>query len=1469
MSSSADGSHLLDGELNHRSYWTKKWRPRYFAVDGPTLSFFESEAIANAPGQPAPPLGSLHLSDRLAVLVIDEADDLTKGDVWGGEPGDGAAFEDPLLPVKDRAAAIASLSVKQHAQATTTRNMILLRGKNLKAKPSPATSAATTAAPVDSSVVSPTTHSRSSITETTQALLSPSEVSGTATPSSAATNTSSSPALPSSSTGLSYAALRCAGGLLTASYSDASAPATSPSATTGPSTSGAGAIVASGSSKKQHILVIAHLPKATAGAGAALDTSIGSAASSSSPAASSSSAVNGSGAGLKEPLILAADSRRELQLWIYVLRSRTLGKALPPHIVSVLQSRNESKAMNRRKLGLLERPFVVPITVTVPTPAPASATLKNEQEGQHSPVPEVAAASEPQPAEVAIAGNGIPLDHPDRVAMTAAICSYLKQRAESASASSSSGPLGSSNNSASSEREKAAKLKHLERVLAPRVEHQLYSYACQPLTQASLAPGGEHHSMYGASSKDKQQLEIAHGAVHFDRESYNDKSTLRQRIRRAFADHRAAGTAATAATAASSSAATTSNLPSLKEDEVPSRKGTKRSSKGGASDDGGEDNGSVVTSLTESTVGRAGAAAVPPPPPLQRPKPSPPPVPPATVAEPPQRVSPEKDHYSHRFDQQQRRPPSGSVAYSVGSISTNAMNGMKMVTRQRYGGSDVPGHPWTSEDSPYYLGPTFVLKHYPPPDYDWVPIAVDQAHGIPVQDTSLIPSIARQSSDASVAAGAVATAKITMAEAEEEANRKTKLRSGSSASSSSSASSASSSQQQQQSGGSGSGAAKKEATHQPRGDGPLPSTTSESRSRSGSTATGGNGSAMGGGGGGFYPISGMTVGASTASMRMTLVLDRRPAHPPPLPVLNKWQHRRCASCGVTQSTGMWGVHANYCFFTELLFCSGKPKTQFGDSSSLFGSVLNSISASGAASGTCMASEPRPIPWRVVQDLDATPLPVSKAAAVFIDRMWHLPLVALSAVAPGTLARVPALQRVIQLRARIADLIESAVVTAGGTNVAASSHSGSNAVRSPSPGPGIPTSSSSSDPALIGALSPPSPSLGGSAGPSGAVKHLYRPSYYTRPGGILPSEEPTPIDDAARRSKEAAAMKDRLLAIGRVHVGSSLGFMLNSVELLPLSLIVPLATSKSAAAKVLGRLSAAAQAIEKAVDDAATQSIQQAFALAAGGGVTGAGGVAVLSGASLGSSHPSPSASAMAPPPVLPVFGNPSPSAGGVVPPSVHGAATRSISINNSNNQAAAVGNAYGRGPQLTTNLNGAFGTAIGASPTFYPQGSLQASLPQAMLPQGMGLPASLAGQQAPSVLAGSLPKRGSLHTHSLPVGALPGGGHGPSPAPPPPSAAVVGAGHPHPYLRTATGNFLGHPQQGMPQQQQQQQGHFVGVQPPVLRGSVPALVGVHSSLLDEGEGNNGAGNDLGAPSGFFAQEDEDEAAILGSVAYHR
>jgi len=53
----------------------------------------------------------------------------------------------------------------------------------------------------------------------------------------------------------------------------------------------------------------------------------------------------------------------------------------------------------------------------------------------------------------------------------------------------------------------------------------------------------------------------------------------------------------------------------------------------------------------------------------------------------------------------------------------------------------------------------------------------------------------------------------------------------------------------------------------------------------------------------FYPSLG------DDSIRLALVLDRRDQEPPHLPTLNKWQLRRCALCGCSITTGLFGTRA--------------------------------------------------------------------------------------------------------------------------------------------------------------------------------------------------------------------------------------------------------------------------------------------------------------------------------------------------------------------------------------------------------------------------------------------------------------------------------------------------------------------------------------------------------------------------------
>jgi len=225
-------------------------------------------------------------------------------------------------------------------------------------------------------------------------------------------------------------------------------------------------------------------------------------------------------------------------------------------------------------------------------------------------------------------------------------------------------------------------------------------------------------------------------------------------------------------------------------------------------------------------------------------------------------------------------------------------------------------------------------------------------------------------------------------------------------------------------------------------------------------------------------------------LHCTLVLDRRPDAPPPLPVLNKWQHRQCADCGVTQTTGFFGTKALYCHYTELLFCGG-----------------------------CMSPRGRPIPWRVVHMLDDSEFAVSKVAAEFIDTVWDSPIIAMSAVAPATLAKAAMLKRLMGLRSRLADLVER-----------------------------IATAAARVDGDFDGA-----------------------------PEGELLSESINPTQRAAQSSLQAAAMLRDVTSIIRAELGGDNGFLMDSVEMWPLSKLV-YASSKSGAARLEARLVSAFSAV---------------------------------------------------------------------------------------------------------------------------------------------------------------------------------------------------------------------------------------------------------------------------------------------------
>ena len=152
------------------------------------------------------------------------------------------------------------------------------------------------------------------------------------------------------------------------------------------------------------------------------------------------------------------------------------------------------------------------------------------------------------------------------------------------------------------------------------------------------------------------------------------------------------------------------------------------------------------------------------------------------------------------------------------------------------------------------------------------------------------------------------------------------------------------------------------------------------------------------------PIRHYPAPSEGASVRMSLVLDRRPTEPPRLPALNKWQHRQCAECGAPQTTGLGllssEAHAVYCNYTELLFC-----------------------------GSCMSPTPRSIPWRILHKLEDTPMPVSRVAATFLAAIGDAPIVSLQTTAPRTLERSPALRRLLHLRSRVDAMLEKIVALA--------------------------------------------------------------------------------------------------------------------------------------------------------------------------------------------------------------------------------------------------------------------------------------------------------------------------------------------------------------------------------------------------------------------------------------------------------
>lgn len=242
-----------------------------------------------------------------------------------------------------------------------------------------------------------------------------------------------------------------------------------------------------------------------------------------------------------------------------------------------------------------------------------------------------------------------------------------------------------------------------------------------------------------------------------------------------------------------------------------------------------------------------------------------------------------------------------------------------------------------------------------------------------------------------------------------------------------------------------------------------------------------------------------------------MVLDRRSDEPPNLPTLNKWQHRSCASCGCEQTTGMFGVKATYCWYTELLFCPD---------------CFNA--PAGSANGG--KAELRPLPWRIVHELDDTPYPVCHAATQYIDSVWEMPIVALSSVAPKTLGRSQTLKRIAGLRGRISETRERIVRVAAAVDAAGN----------PFTGAGGAADGGNNDDASDGG------------------------------GGGGAQSTPAPAAVIARTSEAAAAALARCTSVLRSALGPSLAFMGEAPELLPLSLIIP-AASPAAGGKITARL----------------------------------------------------------------------------------------------------------------------------------------------------------------------------------------------------------------------------------------------------------------------------------------------------------
>lgn len=145
---------------------------------------------------------------------------------------------------------------------------------------------------------------------------------------------------------------------------------------------------------------------------------------------------------------------------------------------------------------------------------------------------------------------------------------------------------------------------------------------------------------------------------------------------------------------------------------------------------------------------------------------------------------------------------------------------------------------------------------------------------------------------------------------------------------------------------------------------------------------------------GHLPVLHFPSERAHEAITLVPVLDPRYLTLPSLPRLNKWQHRMCAECNSPQTTGMFGNKALLCHYTELLFCT-----------------------------SCMGSEARQIPWRVVHLLDTQPKRVWSLAAEFIDGLWGQPIVDMKAMAPLVYSSHPHLEALTSLRGRLQQAME--------------------------------------------------------------------------------------------------------------------------------------------------------------------------------------------------------------------------------------------------------------------------------------------------------------------------------------------------------------------------------------------------------------------------------------------------------------